>query len=379
VEVPESRVESILTGFGLVRQADGAWLVPSFRPDLTREADLIEEIARAYGIENIPGSVRGRPVPASPADALHDMHLELRRRLVGEGYFEARTFSLISALQTRGILPDRYDPKDEMSIRLRNPLISDQSQLRATLIPGLLAALERNLRAGARSIRLFEIGRIYLANRQPEEQVHLAAILTGDAIAASWVNAAPRHADLFDLKGAIQSLGIEALDFSPLAPDATEVYGLLSPVGITIGGQPAGVLGLLRPAAVRALDCPSPVIIFEIDLSAARLPGAPSSITPIPRFPAVTRDIAIIAPQSLAHSDIERTLRAANEPLLAGIQLFDQFSDPAGIRVPAGQKSLAYSLTYRSAERTLTADEVNAAHARLKERLKASLSVSFRE
>ena len=379
VEIPEPRIDSILTRFGLATQPDKSWLIPSFRLDLTREADLIEEIARAYGIENIPGSVRGSPAPSSPADSMHDMHMEIRRRLAGQGFFEARTFSLISPLQTRGILPDRYDPKDEMVIHLRNPLVSDQSQLRATLIPGLLAALDRNLRADARSIRLFEIGRIYLAGREPEERVHLAAILTGDAIAASWVNTAPRHADLFDMKGVIQGLGIESLDFVPLPPDATGAKGLLSPVGITIAGQDAGVLGLLRPAAVRALDCPTPVAIFEIDLSAARLPGAPSRIAPIARFPAVTRDIAIIAPQSLAHAEIERALRAANEPLLTGIQLFDQFSDPTGNRLPAGQKSLAYSLTYRSAERTLTADEVNAAHARLKERLKASLSVSFRE
>jgi phenylalanyl-tRNA synthetase beta chain len=130
---------------------------------------------------------------------------------------------------------------------------------------------------------------------------------------------------------------------------------------------------------LRSLDCTSPVSVFELDLTAARLRPTPSRISPIPRFPAVTRDIAIIAASSVSHAQIEHVLRSANEPLLADIQLFDLFSDPDGIKVPAGQKSLAYSLTYRSADRTLIADEVNAAHARLKERLKAELHVNFRE
>jgi phenylalanyl-tRNA synthetase beta chain len=360
VGVPEARIDSILTGFGLRKEPGDKWLIPTFRPDLTREIDLIEEVTRAFGIENIPGSVRGGPVPASAADAVHDAHLELRRRLAGQGFFEARTFSLIaeSAAESAGV-------------PIRNPLIADQAVLRPSLVPGLLAALERNLRAGAKSVRLFELGRVFLAGG---ERVHLAAILTGDAIPASWCDTAPRKTGFFDLKGCIESLGLEGVAFAPAAND-----GLLPAMRITIGGQPAGSLGQLAPARARALDCPHPIAVFELDLTSARLRGTPSHIAPIPRFPAVTRDIAIIADASLAHARIEEVLRASSEPLLADIRLFDLFSDPDGIRVPAGQKSLAYSLTFRSAEKTLTSDEVNAAHARLKERLKAALSVSFRE
>jgi phenylalanyl-tRNA synthetase beta chain len=364
VEVPQTRIDSILTGFGLVKQPDGAWLIPNFRPDLTREADLIEEVSRAFGIENIPGAVRSRPVPASPADAVHDAHLELRRRLAGMGFFEARTFSLISGRAAHSVSSDQSDSSDrsDFLVAIRNPLIEDQAVLRPSLIPGLLAALERNLRGGAKSIRLFELGRVFLDG---QERVHLAAILTGDAAPASWRDTAPRKTGLFDLKGCVESLGLEDLAFDGLR--------------ITIAGKPAGSLEQLPPARQRDLDAASPVAIFEIDLTSARLRGTPSRIAPIPRFPSITRDIAIIADSSVPHARIEEILRSANEPLLADIQLFDLFSDPDGIRVPAGQKSLAYSLTYRSAERTLTADEVNAAHARLKERLKAALNVSFRE
>ena len=364
VQVPEPRIGSILSGFGLRKQEGGAWAIPSFRPDLTREADLIEEISRAFGIENIPGVVRSRPVPASPADEAHDFHLELRRRLAGQGFYEARTFSLISKSQAAA-----FPPSDITAIR--NPLLEDQAVLRPSLLPGLLNALERNLRGGAKSIRLFELGRVFRAG---EERVHLAAVITGDALPASWSGRDGRKTELFDLKGCIETLGLVDLGFA-----SAPVEGLLPCLQITLGGASAGTLGQLPPARLRALDCASPVAVFELDLTGARLRPVPSRIAPIPRFPAVTRDIAIIAPASVPHAAIESVLRAAQEPLLADIRLFDLFSDAEGIRVPAGQKSLAYSLTYRSPERTLIADEVNAAQARLKERLKAELHVSFRE
>jgi phenylalanyl-tRNA synthetase beta chain len=273
-------------------------------------------------------------------------------------------------------------------ISIRNPLIEDQAVLRPSLIPGLLAALERNLRGGAKAVRLFEIGRVFgrrdqkeqrdqrdeKDQRDAEERICLAAILTGAALPPSWCETAWRKTVFFDLKGCLETLGIEDLGF-----EAASLDNLLPAMRVSVGGKAAGVLGQLAPARLRALDSPNPVVLFELDLTNLRLRGIPSRIAPIPRFPAVTRDIAIIADSALPHARIEETLRAANEPLLVDIRLFDQFSDAAGIRVAAGQKSLAYSLTYRSAEKTLTADEVNAAHARLKERLKAALNVSFRE
>lgn len=176
------------------------------------------------------------------------------------------------------------------------------------------------------------------------------------------------------MKGCLEALGLEGVGFTP-AP----VEGLLPAARITIKGRAAGMLGLLALARLRALGCTAPAAFFELDLTGLEPRGIPARIALIPRFPAVTRDIAIIADEAVEHARIEAVVHEANEPLLAGIQLFDLFSDPEGIRVPKGQKSLAYSLTYRSPERTLTADEVNAAHARLKERLKAELNVSFRE
>jgi phenylalanyl-tRNA synthetase beta chain len=135
----------------------------------------------------------------------------------------------------------------------------------------------------------------------------------------------------------------------------------------------------LWPKDVRALDATSPVLFAEIDLDALPAQSTTKKYREIPRFPATARDIALLAPLGLAHAEIVSVLQTAKEPLLADVELFDVFADPSGVRIPADKKSVAYSLTYRSTDRTLTADEVNAAHARLKERLKTTLAVTLRE
>jgi phenylalanyl-tRNA synthetase beta chain len=150
---------------------------------------------------------------------------------------------------------------------------------------------------------------------------------------------------------------------------------------IESNGKPIGFAGQLWPADARSLDATTPVVFAEIDLTAlekASATDAARKYREIPRFPPVTRDIAMLAPLSLEHAKISSSLAEAKEPLLAGVELFDVFTDPSGAKIPADKKSLAYSLTYRSAERTLTADEVNGAHAKLKDRIKA-LGVTLRE
>ena len=164
--------------------------------------------------------------------------------------------------------------------------------------------------------------------------------------------------------------------------DAEENPALALSLAVKANGKPVGFAGQLWPADARALDADVPVLFIEIDLAAlwkAAAPDVARKYCEIPRFPATSRDIAMLAPLTLAHEAINAVLANAKEPLLAGVELFDVFTDATGAKVPADKKSLAYSLTYRSAERTLTADEVNAAHSRLKERLTKELTVAFRE
>ena len=181
----------------------------------------------------------------------------------------------------------------------------------------------------------------------------------------------------FDLKAAVYAVFGEGFT---LEPDGNPALALS--LIVKANGKPVGFAGQLWPADARALDADVPVTFVEVDL-AALWKAAPSDAAKkyreIPRFPATSRDIALLAPLTLAHEAISAVLAKAKEPLLAGVELFDVFTDATGAKVPADKKSLAYSLTYRSAERTLTADEVNAAHAKLKERLKAELAVSLRE
>ncbi len=369
VEVPGSEIASILTGFGLA-QTDAGWEIPSFRPDLTREVDLIEEIARVIGLDAIPARVQAQFAAASDTDRAYDRAMTLRRALTAQGFAEARTLTLIGE-KTPGLALTGTDAENLR--RVKNPMNDEQAILRPSLLPGLLQALGGNARIGAKTVRLFEIGRVFSA-LPPEETTHLALVLSGPLTERSWRGGECAEADLFHLKGIVAALlGAD----TTFAPDANPALALA--LAVQVGGRPVGFAGQLWPKDARALDATAPVLFAEIDLGAMPTASTAGRYREIPRFPATARDIALLAPLTLAHAEIEAVLQKASEPLLAGVELFDVFTDPTGAKIPADKKSLAYSLTYRSPERTLTADEVNTAHAKLKDRLKTQLAVSLRE
>ncbi|MEI6349468.1 MAG: phenylalanine--tRNA ligase subunit beta [Verrucomicrobiota bacterium] len=366
-EVEAGQVDQILTGFGL-KKSEAGWSVPSFRQDLTREIDLIEEIARVIGIDAVPARGRSCFVESTPADKRHDQAMRLRRVLAAQGFHEARSLTLISE---RDLLAFPV----EGALRVRNPLNEDQVVLRPSLIPGLLNAVARNVRSGVRDLRLFEVGRAFGGSTQPaEERTSLALVLTGATHPSSWRDAKPRLADFFDLKGAFAALNLDGLTYEAVSHPA-----LALAVEIRRGEVVVGLAGQLMPARARELDATAPVLVAELNLDLFEAASARVSFTELPKFPAVTRDIAMLAPVEVPHARIEAVLRSASEPLLVGVELFDVFTDETGQRIPADKKSVAYALTYRSQERTLTADEVAAVHNRLKERLKAELAVNFRE
>jgi phenylalanyl-tRNA synthetase beta chain len=372
IKVPGERIGKILTGFGLTSSADG-WLVPSFRPDLTREVDLIEEVARVIGMDAIPAREQARFTAASPHDRAYDRAMALRRAFVAQGLHEARSITLVPA-QPLGLAATNTSP--ENCLRVKNPMIEEQVVLRPGLLHGLLTAVRDNLRSGAKAVRLFEIGRVF-HTQCPEEFTHAAVVLAGPVSGRSWRGSEGREADLFDLKAILVAALGAGVTF-----EKNENPALALSLAVKLDGKPIGFAGQLWPAEARALDSTAPVLFAELDLSAlwkAAAPDVAKKYCEIPRFPEVTRDIAMLAPLTLAHESVAATLAKAKEPLLAGLELFDVFTDATGAKIPSNQKSLAYSLTYRSAERTLTADEVNTAHAKLKERLKNDLGVSFRE
>jgi phenylalanyl-tRNA synthetase beta chain len=364
----DDEIVQALRKVGLVERgvADGVsrWEIPGYRDELRREADLIEEVVRMVGIERVPSITRGIHAPASDADAAHDFAMGLRLELAGMGFHEARTGTLVSAAAATG-----------ESVALRNPFGDDQSRLRNSLLPGLLAATRRNLDRGAESVPLFEIGRVF---HPAGEGARLAMIATGWRTAADWRGGERRMWDVFDLTGAANRLAAGRLTLVPRT-DAGGTFAVAADV--MLDGGVVGVVGQLPPAVGRGIDARGPVVAAEFDLDAWRrvVPVGDGVVAPLPKYPGSSRDIAFTAPQGLAFASVLEAIQDVKEPLLVSTRLFDLFTDPSGVKVPAGKKSLAISLTFRSAERTLTHQEVQDAADRIKAALKASLEVEFRE
>jgi phenylalanyl-tRNA synthetase beta chain len=363
VAIKPKTVDEILTRFGLKKtkstSKSGTWKIPSYRRDLQRDVDLIEEVVRAYGIDKIPGTTRGRFMPMSPADRSHDLEtLFLRERLAGCGLSEVRTSKLISRSASAF---------GEGAIELRNPLSEDHVALRPSLISGLLGVLERNIRAGAESVSIFEIGRAFIPPAGKEER-HLAILLWGNlASAPNWRSQTKRSLDLFDLKGALEcvvpNLSFRAGKFPDLVL-AVEVWSSDQLIGF--GGQ----LSASKSSA------PGSVLVAELHADLLLATGeSAKKFRELDRFPSITRDIAMMVPDEISHEKILRTIEEPRELLLESVDLFDLFAEQVG----AAEKSLAYRLTYRGKNRTLTNEEVTEVHARIRERLKRELGVTLRE
>jgi phenylalanyl-tRNA synthetase beta chain len=260
------------------------------------------------------------------------------------------------------------------ALELRNPLSEDHVALRPTLLSGLLDVLARNVRAGATSIRLFELGRVF-SPQDATEKRSLGLIYSGDHRSqAHWRSAAGRKLDLFDLKGIVETIGIDELSFQ-----RSERAGFALSVDLLSGSKNIGFIGQLSATNVRELGISAPVFVAEIDIRRDLLPINRAKFREIEKFPSVTRDIAMIVPEKLSHEEIRATIAGGREPLLAGIELFDVFSGKEEQGLGAGKKSLAYTLTYRDKTRTLTNDEITVVHAKIRERLQRELGVELRE
>ena len=359
--------DAILTRFGL-EQSDSqgrvktctTWKIPSYRRDLQREVDLIEEVVRAHGIEKIPSAHRSRFTPLSEADRTFDLETDLRHELIALGLTEVRT----SLLMARSELAQAVG-----AMELCNPLSEDQVALRTSLIAGLLGVIARNTRAGAERIALFEIGNTF-APANGEQRRKLAITLCGQVASAKhWRGAKKRPLDFFDLKGALNSLGAFEFRRSKHAGFvlAAEIFHNKDRIGYA--GQ---LSGTISPTAA--------VFAAEIDLaSIAKAKKDAKRFKEIDRYPEMTRDIAMFVGPKVTHADVLQTIGSANELLLAKVELFDLFMENGATETAEPRKSLAYSLTYRDKNRTLTSEEVGAAHARIRERLRSQIGAELRE
>jgi phenylalanyl-tRNA synthetase beta chain len=340
-------------------ETKSSWTIPSYRRDLQRDVDLIEEIIRAYGIDQVSGTDRSRFTATSAADEAHDLETELRTTLTAHGFDEARTSKLVPRGQVAFA---------ENAIELRNPLSEDHVALRPSLVPGLLNVLERNVRASAERVTIFELGRVFVSPNGKEER-RLGILVWGNtASAPNWRAKTKRRLDLFDLKGAIDSLGVPSLSFR-----RGEHRDLALAAQIFSGDRVVGLAGQLASR----VEASGAVFVAEMHVDlvlGAR--SAAKTFRELEKFPAVTRDIAMIVPEKISHAEILRAIENPKEPLLESVALFDLF---VGEELGAARKSLAYTLTYRDRTRTLTSEEVTVAHAKIRERLRRDLSAELRE
>lgn len=379
IEIPVEIQVKMLASLGLTLSASAAqpavstWSVPSWRVDLKREADLIEEIARLYGVDKIPSTPPRGAVGSHPFDAVYDQFAEVRRILTGLGLNEAQGQTLINDAGARLASPDL--------VLLANPLSSDMNALRPSLLPGLLDTLRHNLTRQQGDVQLFEIGRVFTnQGGQVKEGWRVAFALTGARRPGFW-SGTERDAkcDLYDLKGLLEEfielLGLRGVTFTK-RPESTPLF--LESAALALGGKlPLGQIGQLLPTLAKRHDLRDAVLLAELDLDQllARR-NAAKGFKPLPQFPAVRRDVAMIVPEVTTHEAVLQVVRQTKPANLEAVELFDVFR---GKHVPEGHKSLAYAFTYRAADRTLKDDEVNAAQVKLVDSFKSQLQATLRD
>lgn len=369
--------EAILSGLGLGKLDGGQWRIPSFRADLQRHIDLVEEIARVHGLDNVASRSLGAFVPSTDVDAAYDADMVFRRRLAAMGLFECQTIKLIADNQMVDALPLRPLQEGDV-IRVKSPLSEDHAVMRPSMVPGLVESAARNVRQQAKSLRLFEMGRVFRnagGGKAPDQESDsLGILLAGERAPAAW-NQKPGETDLYDLKGLIA--GLLANQVIRFAPREREGFALAC--DIKAGTQNIGVFARLSPARERALDFESPVYVAELDLGKLRkLLAGIEHVEDLPQFPGSSRDAAMEMDASVPNAEIEQVLGQLKEPLLVSYECFDVFSDPTGEKLAADRKSVAYRFTYRDAEKTLKAQQVDEAHQRVLDALSGKLKLSFR-
>ncbi len=351
--------------------------VPSFRPDIEREIDLIEEVLRIWGMERVeptlPGG-RGRIGMLTREQSLRERIGDVMRAC---GLNETMTYAF----------GDPRDPErccmpfaeGELPVELLNPMSTEQAVLRRSLLPGLLASVSYNQRRGVSDVHLYEMGSVFWTSegrKQPKERTMLAGVLAGAWHPPAW-NAPAVPLDFFDGKGVIENLFRE-LAIPKLRVRACDA-GHLQPgraAEVLAGGEVLGWLGEVHPAVLERFEAHAPVVAFELDVRAlVRLAADARPFVEPPRHPAVELDLAIVVDESVTAEEVERAIRSAGGKLLAETHLFDVYR---GNGVEMGKKSLAFALEYRVPDRTLTAQEVESAHERLVRKVTTSVGGTLR-
>ena len=379
MDIPTERMRSILVSLGLkVVASDDAktsFEIPSWRTDLLEEADLVEEIARMSGLDNLPDVAPGAIAVMGVDDAPFRAENACREAVAAMGFSEAMQYSFLSAAEH-----DAFNPDGSSRLVLPNPVSGDFGIMRDSLLPQLVQSLGRNWARQIESPALFEIGRVFWKRDEvcgEEKRLSLGFAGPFGRPALDRRRAVSQEESILWLKGVVENLcatlhapspRFEPEDFAPFENGWSLV--------VKIGKGAVGRIGLCKNALRHPYRMNAPMAVAELALDALLQNfGSHRALKPVPQFPAVRRDLALIAPESLTSGEIVKAIQKTGPKTLAEVALFDTFKPK---NLEGGKRSLAYSLEFRSPERTLTDDEVNAACDKIMTVLKNSMGVEVR-
>jgi len=386
LQLKPEEIEFYLTRLGLkpvpkakpvgveISDAATTFQIPTFRIDLKREIDLIEEVARLYGVDKIPSTPPRGAIGFNNFDSIYNQIDEVRTILTGMGLDEAQGQTLISETAAKLVEQQNY-------VMVANPLSSDMNTLRPSLLPGLLDSLRHNISHKNYDVGLFEVGKNF--RREDgfvKESRRVGIAITGCRIEPFWQDAErDEKYDIFDLKGIIEeffdNFGIKGVVYNKANQEDSLFFEYAE---ISLGGKiRLGRIGQAHPKLTRTYDLRDPVYLAELDLDAILSKRNTTRIyKPLPQFPGIRRDVAMIVPESVTHDSILQVIKKAKPKHLEEVQLFDIFR---GKNIPPDHKSMAYGFIYRSDERTLTDAEVNQTHNSLVEEIKTKIPATIRD
>jgi len=384
IPIDADSVEKILStlGFRIVGVTPESLVVevPAYRTDVEREIDLIEEVGRIYGFDNIPAIFPSGTIPLKIETPSRKIEQILRDSLIHQGLDEVIHYSFFDKNYLEKLGIDKKEPYDKV-VTLKNPFTVEHGVLRTTTIPGLLETYILNRSNRQEDIRLFELGKVFYADSAqslPNENLVVSGLLTGNKTELSWAQH-QEAVDFYDIKGILENTlhqlqvsyefhRLEELPFLHPGESAT----------IVVNNDPIGFVGKLHPDVCEVFDLDEErIYVFELSVELLTAHASlQKTFRPLPKFPAVHRDLALIVPAlSVQASEIESLIQEAGKPLIEHLVLFDRYVGP---QIAEGHVGLTYSLRYRSSEKTLTDTEVSEVHENILEQLQARLGIRLR-
>ncbi len=369
-DVKESEAVRIFKGLEMTVKKEGKGVLsvkpPTFRVDLWREIDLIEEVARIHGYDKIPVTVPAIPVPGELHDRKREFESAVRSSLNGQGFTEVLNYSFISPLSAEVLALPEQDERRRF-VRIANPLTEDQAVMRTTLLWGLLETMRRNVNAGSPDLKLFELGKVFIARDEGElpcEVNKLALLLTGARYGENW-HFQSLTADFYDIKGALEALAgsLRAGEINCVAASDIPYLHPGRAARVFVAGKEIGSIGELHPDVAVRMDLRGRAYVLEIETDPLTgLAAADVRYREYSRFPSMLRDVAFLVGADVEAGRVIGLVKAAGEELLETVDVFDVYS---GKGIPEGMKSLGLRFTYRSATRTLTDEDTGQVHGRL--------------